>query len=81
MSQTLQEQANSILITAGNAQPFARKKAKDEQAGTQSADATCEAIPQNNKHLSGKISAFVYRPGDALAATYRFWQKTSLCLP
>lgn len=72
MSQTLQEQANLVLITAGMHNPL-QETAKDEQVERKVLMPIREVIQE--KHLSGKISAFCVPDQDALAATYRFLAK------
>lgn len=72
MSQTLQKQANLVLITAGMHNPL-QDKAKDEQVEKQVLIPIREVIQE--KHLSGKISAFCVPDQGALAATYRFLAK------
>jgi sucrose-phosphate synthase len=72
MSKTLQKQANLVLITAGMHNPL-QEKAKDEQVEQKVLMPIREVIQE--KHLSGKISAFCVPDQGALAATYRFFAK------
>ena len=68
-SQTLQERANLVLITAGLHNPL-HEKAKDEQAELEVLIPIRKVVQEKN--LSGKISAFCVPDQLALAATYRF---------
>jgi sucrose-phosphate synthase len=71
-SQTLQEQANLILITAGLENPL-HEEAKDKQTEQNVLVPIREVIEHHN--LWGKISAFCVPDHPALAATYRFLAK------
>ncbi|HEY9743677.1 MAG TPA: glycosyltransferase [Coleofasciculaceae cyanobacterium] len=71
-SQTLQEQANLVLITAGLHNPL-REKARDEHAEQQVLAPIRKVVQE--KDLWGKISAFCVPDQSALAATYRFLAK------
>jgi sucrose-phosphate synthase len=71
-SQTLQKQANLVLITAGLENPL-HEQAKDKQTEQNVLVPIREVIENHN--LWGKISAFCVPDHPALAATYRFLAK------
>jgi len=71
-SQTIQEKANLVIITAGLDNPL-QEKAKDEKTELQVLAPIREVVKDND--LWGKISAFCVPDQPALAATYRFLAK------
>jgi sucrose-phosphate synthase len=71
-SETIQERANLVIITAGLHNPL-YEKAKDEQIEREVLVPIREVVKEKN--LSGKISAFCLPDQWALAATYRFLAK------
>jgi sucrose-phosphate synthase len=71
-SQTLQEKANLVIITAGLDNPL-QEKVKDEKTELQVLAPIREVVKDND--LWGKISAFCVPDQPALAATYRFLAK------
>jgi sucrose-phosphate synthase len=72
ISQTLQERANLVLITAGMHNPL-QEAAKDRETELRVLTPIREVVRANN--LWGKISAFCVPDQPALAATYRFLAK------